>query len=39
VTCSNLLTIHATGFIEGTMEYGELSIERGGRFAGQLKQK
>jgi cytoskeletal protein CcmA (bactofilin family) len=39
VTCSNLLTIHATGSIEGTMEYGELSIERGGRFAGQLKQK
>ena len=39
VTCSNLLTIHATGSIEGTMEYGELSIQRGGRFAGQLKQK
>jgi cytoskeletal protein CcmA (bactofilin family) len=39
VTCSNLLTIHATGFIEGTMEYGELSIERGGKFAGQMKQR
>jgi len=39
VVCSHLLTIHATGFIEGTMEYGELSIERGGKFAGQMKQR
>ena len=39
VACSSLLTIHATGFIEGTVEYGELSIERGGKFAGKMKQR
>jgi cytoskeletal protein CcmA (bactofilin family) len=37
--CSNLLTIRATGSVEGTIEYGELSIERGGKFAGKMKQK
>jgi cytoskeletal protein CcmA (bactofilin family) len=39
VACSNLLTIRATGSIEGTMEYGEISIERGGKFAGTMKQR
>lgn len=38
-TCSNLLTIRATGFIKGTIEYGELSIERGGKFAGNMNQR
>jgi cytoskeletal protein CcmA (bactofilin family) len=39
VACSNLLTIHTTGSVEGTIEYGELSIERGGKFAGKMKQR
>lgn len=38
-TCSNLLTIRATGFIEATIEYGELTIERGGKFAGNMYQR
>ena len=39
VFCSNLLTIHSTGHLEGSMEYGELVIERGGKFAGTMKQR
>jgi cytoskeletal protein CcmA (bactofilin family) len=39
VSCSNLLTIRASGSIEGSMEYGEISIERGGKFAGTMKQR
>jgi cytoskeletal protein CcmA (bactofilin family) len=39
VSCSNLLTIRASGTIEGSMEYGEISIERGGKFAGTMKQR
>jgi cytoskeletal protein CcmA (bactofilin family) len=39
VKCSNLLTIHATGTIDGSMEYGEIVIERGGKFAGTMKQR
>lgn len=39
VICSNLLTISPTGSIEGSMEYGEISIERGGKFAGTMKQR
>lgn len=39
VVCSNLLTISPTGAIEGSMEYGEISIERGGKFAGTMKQR
>ena len=39
LTCSNLLTIHTTGSVEGTIEYGELSIERGGKFAGKMNQR
>jgi cytoskeletal protein CcmA (bactofilin family) len=39
VLCSNLLTIHATGSIDGAMEYGEIAIERGGKFSGTMKQR
>jgi cytoskeletal protein CcmA (bactofilin family) len=39
VLCSNLLTIHATGSIDGSMEYGEIEIERGGKFSGSMKQR
>ncbi len=39
VRCSNLLTIHATGSVDGSMEYGEIAIERGGKFSGTMKQR
>jgi cytoskeletal protein CcmA (bactofilin family) len=39
VICNNLLTIQSTGSIEGSIEYGEIVIERGGKFAGTMKQR
>jgi cytoskeletal protein CcmA (bactofilin family) len=38
VKCKDLLTIHATGTIKGSMEYGQIEIERGGKFEGSMKQ-
>jgi cytoskeletal protein CcmA (bactofilin family) len=39
VKCNDLLTIHSTGTIKGSMEYGQISIERGGKFEGTMNQK
>lgn len=36
LTVRNRLTIHATGRVEGTVRYGELEIERGGRMSGNI---
>ena len=38
VNCSSLLTIHSTGSIKGSIEYGQIAIERGGKFEGTMKQ-
>lgn len=38
VKCADLLTIHSTGSIKGAMEYGQIEIERGGKFEGNMKQ-
>lgn len=39
VKCHQLLSIAATGSVKGQIEYGELTIERGGKFEGTMKQK
>ena len=39
VRCSSLLTIHSTGTVDGSTEYGEIAIERGGKFSGTMKQR
>ncbi len=36
LTVSDRLTIRATGRVLGTVRYGELEIERGGRLAGEI---
>jgi len=38
VNCKNHLTIHSTGSIKGEMKYGQISIERGGKFEGKMNQ-
>lgn len=38
VNCKKHLTIHSTGSVKGEMKYGELSIERGGKFEGTMNQ-
>ena len=39
VTISNRLEIRATGLVSGNVNYGELSVEAGGRITGQLEQR
>lgn len=37
--CHELLSIGMTGSVKGQVEYGELTIERGGQFQGSMKQR
>jgi cytoskeletal protein CcmA (bactofilin family) len=39
VICTDLVFIHSTGLIDGTLQYGELEIQKGGRVAGAMVQK
>lgn len=39
VKCNQLLSIGSTGSVKGKIEYGELTIERGGKFEGTMNQK
>jgi cytoskeletal protein CcmA (bactofilin family) len=39
VICTDLVFVHSTGLIEGTLQYGELEIQKGGRVAGAMVQK
>lgn len=39
MTIADRLDIHATGLVAGTVNYGELSVEAGGRITGQLDQR
>jgi cytoskeletal protein CcmA (bactofilin family) len=39
VTISGRLEIRATGLVSGAVNYGELSVEAGGRITGQLEQR
>jgi cytoskeletal protein CcmA (bactofilin family) len=36
IKCHNLLTIHASGQVTGNVSYGEIEIERGGVFRGNM---
>lgn len=36
--CYQLLSIGTTGVVKGQVEYGELTIDRGGKFEGTMKQ-
>jgi cytoskeletal protein CcmA (bactofilin family) len=38
VKCHSLLTIHSSGRVTGEIDYGEIEIERGGSFKGNMKQ-
>ena len=37
--CHQLLSISASGNVKGQVEYGEITIERGGKFEGVMKQR
>ena len=37
LTCQNRLFVRSTGRITGTIRYGELEVERGGRVAGYIE--
>ncbi len=37
LTVHNRLSIHASGLVRGTMRYGQLEVERGGRVNGQVE--
>jgi cytoskeletal protein CcmA (bactofilin family) len=39
IKCHDLLTIHASGLVSGNVEYGEIEIERGGVFRGNMLRK
>lgn len=39
IHCAKRLLIHTTGVVAGSMEYGEIEIERGGIFTGEMKQR
>lgn len=39
VICHQLLSIGSTGSFKGQVEYGEITIDRGGKFEGTMKQK
>ena len=37
LTVRDCLTVHATGRITGTVHYGELKVEQGGKISGQIE--
>jgi cytoskeletal protein CcmA (bactofilin family) len=39
IDCKEHIMIHGTGKVTGSMAYSELEIERGGKFAGDMKQR
>ena len=39
IDCKEHILIHSTGKVTGSMSYSELEIERGGQFAGDMKQR
>jgi cytoskeletal protein CcmA (bactofilin family) len=39
IRCAKRVLIHATGAVKGSMEYGDIEIERGGIFTGSMTQK
>jgi cytoskeletal protein CcmA (bactofilin family) len=38
ISCKDHIFIHSTGKVSGTLVYNELEIQRGGKFAGDMKQ-
>ena len=38
ISSRQLLIVRSTGKVNGTLEYGEIEIERGGQFMGQMTQ-
>lgn len=38
INCKEHIFIHGTGKVTGTLVYHELEIQRGGKFAGDMKQ-
>ncbi len=39
IHCEEYLHIRASGMVSGTLEYSDMEIERGGKFAGSMIQK
>jgi cytoskeletal protein CcmA (bactofilin family) len=39
IDCKEHILIHSTGKVSGTLVYHELEIQRGGQFAGDMKQR
>jgi cytoskeletal protein CcmA (bactofilin family) len=37
ITIKGRLTVHSTGHVQGTIQYGELSVEAGGTLEGQIR--
>lgn len=39
IHCEEYLHIRASGMVSGTLEYSDMEIDRGGKFAGSMNQK
>jgi len=39
IVCNDFVFVHSSGYIDGTLQYGELEIQKGGRVAGSMIQK